>query len=93
MKVFNLYGDHWDRTEDREGWRSKDALVGSHIGAGQLGGTLYELEPGDRLCPYHTHHANEGWLVVVSGEPTLRTPEGESTLAQAAVVDAVVVRR
>ena len=27
-----------------------------------LGGSMYELEPGDRLWPYHTHHANEEWL-------------------------------
>ena len=32
MKIFNLHGDEWDRTEEREGWRSKDAWVGHHIG-------------------------------------------------------------
>jgi uncharacterized cupin superfamily protein len=47
---------------------------------------MYELEPGDRLWPYHTHHANEEWLVVVRGEPTLRTPEGEQALAEGDVV-------
>ena len=31
---------------------------------------MYELEPGNRLWPYHTHHANEEWLVVVRGGPT-----------------------
>jgi uncharacterized cupin superfamily protein len=82
VEGFNVYGDDWDRTEDREGWRSKDALMGSKIGAELLGGTLYELEPGNRLCPYHTHHANEEWLVVVRGEPTLRTPEGEQELKE-----------
>jgi glutamine---fructose-6-phosphate transaminase (isomerizing) len=56
-KVFNLYGDHWDREEDRPGWRSKDAWVGHRIGAELLGGSLYELEPGDRLYPYHTHRS------------------------------------
>ena len=86
MRVFNLHGDEWDRTEDREGWRSKDAWVGKHIGAELLGGTLYELEPSDRLCPYHTHHANEEWLVVVRGEPTLRAPESEQTLREGDVV-------
>ena len=31
MKVFNLNSDpEWDRTEDREGWRIKDAWVGAH---------------------------------------------------------------
>jgi uncharacterized cupin superfamily protein len=87
VKVFNLLGDpDWDNTEDRKGWRSKDAWVGRQIGAELIGGTLYELEPGDRLCPYHTHHANEEWLVVVRGEPTLRTPEGEETLQEGDVV-------
>ena len=46
MKIFNLNGDEWDRTEDREGWRSKDAWVGHHIGSELIGGSMYELEPG-----------------------------------------------
>jgi uncharacterized cupin superfamily protein len=90
MDVFNLYGDDWDRTEDRPGWRSKDAWVGHRLGSELLGGSLYELEPGDRLWPYHTHHANEEWLIVVRGEPTLRTPDGEQQLR---VGDVAVFRR
>ena len=82
VKVFNLNGDEWDRTEEREGWRSKDAWVGAHIGAELIGGSMYELEPGDRLWPYHTHHANEEWLVVLRGRPTLRTHEGEHALEE-----------
>lgn len=85
-KVFNLHGDDWDRTEDRPGWRSKDAWVGERIGAELIGGSLYELEPGDRLFPYHAHHANEEWLLVVRGRPTLRTPEGEHDLSEGDVV-------
>ena len=86
-KVFNLHGDvEWDRTEDRPGWRSKDAYVGHHIGGELIGGSLYELEPGDRLWPYHTHHANEEWLLVVRGEPSLRTREGETVLKEGDVV-------
>jgi uncharacterized cupin superfamily protein len=86
MKVFNLNGDEWDRAEDRPGWRSKDAWVGAHIDAELIGGSVYELEPGDRLWPYHTHHANEEWLVVLRGRPTLRTPDGEQELAEGDVV-------
>lgn len=85
--VFNLNGDgEWDRTEDRPGWRSKDAWVGRRIGAELIGGSMYELEPGDRLFPYHTHHANEEWLLVVRGRPTLRTSEGERELQEGDVV-------
>jgi len=86
MKVFNLNGDQWDRQEDRDGWRSKDAWVGHHVGAELLGGSMYELEAGDKLWPYHTHHANEEWVVVLRGAPTLRTPEGEQTLSEGDVV-------
>jgi len=86
MDVFNLNRDEWDRVEERDGWRSKDAWVGAKIGAELLGGSLYELEPGDRLWPYHTHHANEEWLIVVRGRPTLRTAEGERELEEGDVV-------
>jgi uncharacterized cupin superfamily protein len=86
VEVFNLNADEWDRVEEREGWRSKDAWVGAKIGAELLGGSLYELEPGDRLWPYHTHHANEEWLIVVRGRPTLRTAAGERELAEGDVV-------
>jgi uncharacterized cupin superfamily protein len=84
--VFNLYGEQWDRVEDRPGWRSKDGWVGAHIGAELIGGSVYELEPGCRLWPYHTHHANEEWMLVVRGRPTLRTAEGERELEEGDVV-------
>jgi uncharacterized cupin superfamily protein len=86
MKVFNLNGDEWDRAEDRPRWRSKEAWVGARIGAELLGGSMSELEPGDRLWPYHTHHANEEWIIVLRGEPTLRTPDGERDLREGDVV-------
>jgi uncharacterized cupin superfamily protein len=78
VSVFNLYGDTWDNRDDHGGFRAKDGWVGKRIGAELLGATVYEVEPGNRQCPYHTHHANEEWLIVVRGEPTLRTPEGAS---------------
>jgi uncharacterized cupin superfamily protein len=86
MKIFNLNGDEWDRVEERSGWLSKDAFVGGHLDAELIGGSMYELEPGNRLWPYHTHHANEEWMVVLRGSPTLRTPEGEHELAEGDVV-------
>jgi uncharacterized cupin superfamily protein len=54
--------------------------VSEPYGATMWGGTLYELAPGKRVCPYHWHFGEEEWLVVVSGTPTLRTPEGEQVL-------------
>jgi hypothetical protein len=44
--------------------------VGAHIGAELIGGSLYELAPGDKLWPYHTHHAN------AREHHTVRLPDG-----------------
>ena len=85
-KIFNLSGDERDRVEDRPGWRSKDAWVGAKLDSELIGASMYELEPGNRLWPYHTHHANEEWMIVLRGTPTLRTPEGERELAEGDVV-------
>ncbi|TML73717.1 MAG: cupin domain-containing protein [Actinobacteria bacterium] len=82
MKIFNLYSDDWDETRDRDGWRIKEAFVGHHIGGALIGASMAEVEPGNKLWPYHTHHSNEEWAIVVRGEPTLRTPQGEQALKE-----------
>ena len=82
MKVFNLYNDELDNSNEREGWNFRAAKVGEHIGGELIGAGLYEAEPGNKVWPYHTHHANEEWLLVVRGQPTLRTPEGERQLTE-----------
>ena len=86
MDVFNLQGDVWDRVEEREGWRSRDVWVGARLNAELIGASMYELDPGCRLWPYHTHHANEEWLLVVRGRPTVRTADGERDLGEGDVV-------
>lgn len=85
-KIVNLYGDDWDATRDREGWHAKGVLVGERIGGELLGATMSEVEPGSKLWPYHTHYLNEEWVIVLRGEPTLRTPEGEQILKEGDVV-------
>ncbi|HSK15342.1 MAG TPA: cupin domain-containing protein [Gaiellaceae bacterium] len=83
MTIFNVRtSDEWDLTEDRQGFAFKDAWVGDRIGAELIGGSLYEIAPGKKLWPYHLHHANEEWVVVIGGRPTLRTPEGERELTE-----------
>ncbi len=86
MKIFNLNADEWDRTEEREGWRFKDAWVGAHTDAELIGASMYEVEPGNKQGPFHTHHANEEWVIVLRGEPTLRTHEGEQQLREGDVI-------
>jgi uncharacterized cupin superfamily protein len=77
----NLFGDEWDDGRERPGWRWKWLPVGRRLGARELGASLYELEPGQKTFPYHFHYAQEEWLIVLRGEPTLRDPDGERRLA------------
>jgi uncharacterized cupin superfamily protein len=41
---------------------------------------VYELAPGQTSADYHFELTREEWLLVVAGEVTLRTPEGERVL-------------
>ena len=81
MDVFNLFGDHeWDATNDHEGFRHRRVAAGKQLGARLLGGSLYELPPGERTWPYHYEEGCEEWVLAVSGRPTLRGPDGEREL-------------
>jgi uncharacterized cupin superfamily protein len=82
----NLYADDWDREQVREGYRWRVARVGERVGGRRIGASLYELEPGQHSFPYHFHYGNEEWLLVVSGRPTLRTPDSERELTEGDVV-------
>jgi len=55
-------------------WRRK-RVAGQHVGA-----SLYELAPGESTFPYHYELGNDELLVVVTGTPTLRSPDGERQL-------------
>jgi uncharacterized cupin superfamily protein len=67
-------------------FRHRRLAIGPRLGASLLGMTLYELPPGERTWPYHYELGCEEWLMVVSGRPTLRTPEGERELEPGEVV-------
>jgi uncharacterized cupin superfamily protein len=45
-----------------------------------------QFEEGQAAYPYHNHYADEELLDVISGEPSLRTPEGTRTLEEGEVV-------
>jgi uncharacterized cupin superfamily protein len=82
MDVFNLFGEQeWDATNDHEGYRHRRVAAGARLGARLLGGSLYELPPGERTWPYHYEDGCEEWVLAVSGRPTLRGPDGERELS------------
>ena len=71
----------WDGENDTQGYRYRVAAIGPRLGASLMGGSLYELPPGEKNAPYHYELGCEEWLLVVSGRPTLRSPDGEQELA------------
>jgi uncharacterized cupin superfamily protein len=76
-----LFDDVWDERDEDPHYGGGFRRVGAALGAEGIGGTVYELNPGTRICPYHWHFAEEEWLLVLTGEPTVRTPEGTQKLA------------
>jgi uncharacterized cupin superfamily protein len=63
-----------------EGFRRNSVRVGALLGAARTGLSVYELPPGQAVSPYHFENPDEEWLLVVSGTPTLRHPDGEEQL-------------
>lgn len=65
---------------DPEGFRSGMFRIGQLLGATETGVTVYEIPPGQAICPYHYELVEEEWLLVLAGTPTLRHPEGSEEL-------------
>ncbi|HJQ74329.1 MAG TPA: cupin domain-containing protein, partial [Gaiellaceae bacterium] len=84
MQTLNLFESRTDTPPDGTeppGYEKTRAVrVGQKIGATRMGMSIYELDPGQGVCPYHFEWTDEEWLIVVSGSPTVRTPEGETVL-------------
>jgi uncharacterized cupin superfamily protein len=72
--------------ETPPGFAFAETSASERTGDELIGASLYEFAPGNQLWPYHFHVGNEEWAVVVSGTPTLRTPEGERELRSGDVV-------
>jgi uncharacterized cupin superfamily protein len=66
--------------EDPEGYKAGLFRPGRDAGAEDTGTSVYDVPPGQSICPYHYEVGEEEWLLVLSGRPTLRTPEGEQVL-------------
>jgi uncharacterized cupin superfamily protein len=68
-------------SDDPDGFRAGMLRMGPQLGAQRTGASIYELPPGQALCPYHYEYGEEEWALVLSGRPSLRTPAGTEQLA------------
>ncbi len=80
--MVNLFDAQFEYDEaDPEGYRCGVAHVGRDAGGAANNVKLYEMPPGQSLCPYHYEYEEE-WLLVLEGELVLREPAGERTVAR-----------
>jgi uncharacterized cupin superfamily protein len=80
-RVFNLLdGELAPYDEGPEGHRFGMRHLARELGATLTGLTVYELQPGESTWPYHFELNEEEWLIVIAGELTVRTPDGERVL-------------
>jgi uncharacterized cupin superfamily protein len=82
----NLHSAELDMNLDEAGFRHHGTGLRHRLGTARLGAGLYVADPGVPIWPYHYHHGDEEWLLVLSGAPVLREPAGRRTLAAADLV-------
>lgn len=82
MPEANIWSDAWEADDDWSGGGAESLRLPR---GDALGATLYQLAPGDFVV-LHFHHAQEELLVVLRGEPTLRTADAERRLQEGDVV-------
>ncbi|HEX4036329.1 MAG TPA: cupin domain-containing protein [Solirubrobacteraceae bacterium] len=80
MQKLNIATPQFEYEESPPGYNSGGIRLGKPLGAKETGATLYELPPGESLCPYHYERSEEEWLIVFEGAPTLRHPQGSERL-------------
>jgi uncharacterized cupin superfamily protein len=78
----NIYRPSFEEGERPEGFRARRARIGYELGTDLIGASLWEVPPGEAAYPYHFHYSDEELVVVLSGRPTLRTPEGTRELEE-----------
>jgi uncharacterized cupin superfamily protein len=82
----NIQRPEFEPGERPEGFRSRRARIGYELGTELIGASLWELLPGEAAYPYHFHYSDEELVIVLSGRPSLRTPEGTRELEEGEAV-------
>jgi uncharacterized cupin superfamily protein len=76
----------YDEHREHPGFTCRRARLGRQAGSERTGLSLWELPAGESAYPYHWHLAEEELIVVLSGRPSLQTPQGWRELSEGEVV-------
>jgi len=82
-RVFNLRSLEFPPEEGWEppvGHSFRGRSLSGEVESKLTGMGLYEIDAGQAMWPYHFELVEEEWLIVIEGEVTLRTPDGEREL-------------
>jgi len=82
----NIHDPVFDEPREQPGFRCLRARLSRDAACERLGLSLWELPPGETAYPYHYHLAEEELLIVLEGQPGLRTPTGWRDLRPGEVV-------
>jgi uncharacterized cupin superfamily protein len=87
MSIPNVFGAEFRYDDDDPpGFHAAVAEVGKAAGGKELSVRLFEVPPGQALCPYHYEYVEE-WLIVLEGDGVaVRTKDGERRYAPGDVV-------
>jgi uncharacterized cupin superfamily protein len=80
VRRVNLADPAFDDDVRPDGFRGRRLPTRTRLGAERTGATLYEIPPGQAVCPYHYEYGEEEWALVIEGTPTVRTPVGTERL-------------
>jgi uncharacterized cupin superfamily protein len=86
VSATNIKQPKFDEPREHPGFNCRRARIGRQAGSEKVGASLWELPAGEAAYPYHWHVAEEELLVVLDGEPSLRTPDGWRELSEGEVV-------
>lgn len=76
-----------DGTRDAR-YGSRYTALGPLLGLTHLGMCYDIIAPGHRICPFHNHHANDEFYVVLEGNGTYRNAQGEHPVGPGDVIGA-----
>jgi uncharacterized cupin superfamily protein len=78
----NVFKPVFEEGERPKGFRSRRSRIGYELGTELIGCSLWELPPGEAAYPYHFHYSDEELVIILSGRPSLRTPEGHREMEE-----------
>ncbi len=76
MKIIRTRDLPWSEGINKGAFvQNRKALGGQALACG-----LWELPPGKKSFPFHSHHVTEEAMFVISGTAKVRTPDGETPI-------------